>query len=100
MDETLMTVAQLRERLKQGDSRARLLVSDLISELPNQITDWITEDSARYYVGEDLSDLQFNEFWYWMRHEWELVDSDSEIRAALEQWMDDHADELEQKDAA
>ena len=89
-----MTVAQLRTLLKQGDNDARLLVSDLISELPNQITDWITEDSARYYVGEDLSDLQFNEFWYWMRNEWELVDLDSEIRSALEQWMDDHADEL------
>lgn len=93
-----MTVAQLRVLLKRGDNGALQLVNDLISELPNQITDWITKDSARYYVGGDLSDIQFNEFWYWMRHEWELVDSDSEIRAALEQWMDDHADELEQKD--
>lgn len=93
-----MTVAQLRELLKQGDGDARLLVSDLISELPNQITDWITKDRARYYVGEDLSDSQFDEFWQWMCHEWELVDSDSELRSALEQWMDGHADELEQKD--
>lgn len=91
-----MTVAQLRALLKQGDSGARLMVSDLISELPNQITDWITEDMARDYVGDDLSDIQFNEFWYWMRHEWELVDSDSEIRSALEQWTTDHADELDE----
>lgn len=90
-----MTVAQLRTLLKQGDNDARELVNDLISELPNQITAWIDKDSARYYVGEDLSDLQFEEFWYWMRHEWGLVESKDEIRLALEQWTTDHADELD-----
>lgn len=81
-----MTVAQLRALLKQGDNNALQLVNDLISELPNQITTWITKDSARYYVAEDLSDSQFEEFWDWMRHEWGLVESKDEIRLALEEW--------------
>lgn len=91
-DQEQMSVAQLRTLLKKGDKDAHQLVNDLISESPNQITAWIDKDGARYYVGEDLSDSQFEKFWDWMRLEWGLVESKDEIRLALEEWTTHHED--------
>lgn len=93
-----MTVAQLRTLLKQGDNDARELVNDLVSELPNQITVWIDKDDARD-CADYLSDSQFAEFWYWMRHEWDVLcdfGGRDEIRAALEHWSTIYADELDE----
>lgn len=89
-----MTVAQLRELLKQGDNDARELVNDLVSELPNQITNWLEKEFARDYA-DDLTPDQFEKFWEWMCVEWCLVDYVMEIHAALEHWTTDHADELD-----
>lgn len=87
-----MTVAQLRERLKQGDGAAQELVNDLISELPNQITNWVEKEFTRDHA-DHLTPEQFEAFWDWMCDEWCLVDYEAEIRAALEHWSTVCADE-------
>lgn len=88
-----MTVAQLRTLLKQGNADAQELVNDLVSELPNQITSWITKDIAQKYNGGDLTPEQFEDFWCYLRHEWELLDTCEELRSALEHWSTVCADE-------